>query len=92
LPVPASFFAYRNAMDDVFAIHESGHALLAVASIRMFRPMAQPDSASACKNAPMRVWDTISSAENGMSTPTCRIRSGCCARADSGHAAHRLAT
>jgi hypothetical protein len=56
-------------------------------SIRTLRPMVHPDSASVCKNAPMRVCDSASSAENGMSTPMRRIRSACCACDASGHAA-----
>ena len=48
------------------------------ASIRTFRPMVQPKSASACRNAPKRARNSASSVK---STPIRRMRSGCCARA-----------
>src|SRR5262249_47313459 len=42
-------------------------------SICTLRPMVQPDSASVCKNAPMRACNFASSDENGKSTPMRRI-------------------
>src|SRR5262249_53992068 len=59
-------------------------------SMRRLRPMVQPNSASACRNAPTRACQTESSATPGTSTPMCRTRSPCCARAASGHAAAAL--
>ena len=44
------------------------------------RPMVQPRSASACRNAPTQALPSASSATAGRSTPIRRIRSGCCAR------------
>src|SRR5262249_15342326 len=49
--------------------------------------MLQPRSASPCANAAMRAGASGSSAARFMSTPMRRIRSACCARAASGHAA-----
>src|SRR5262245_4935109 len=56
-------------------------------SIRTLRPMVHPNSCKACKNAPMRVCASVSSAAKFMSTPTRRMRPPCCARAASGQAA-----
>src|SRR6516162_7982638 len=56
-------------------------------SMRALRPSIQPDCASARANARTWVCSAGSSDANDVSTPMCRIRSGCCARAASGHAA-----
>src|SRR5215510_9324095 len=56
-------------------------------SIRRFCPMPQPNMASPCRNAPRRACHTGSSGNAGRSTPMRRMRSRCCARAASGHAA-----
>ena len=56
-------------------------------SIRALRPMLQPSSASPCRNAPMRTWNSGRSEDPGRSTPMRRGGSPCCARAASGHAA-----
>jgi hypothetical protein len=56
-------------------------------SIRTLRPSAQPNCCRLCRNAAMRACDSESSAAEAMSTPMRGIRSGCCARAASGHAA-----
>jgi len=55
-------------------------------SMRTLRPIVQPNTASACRNAPRRVCHTGSSAAAGTSTPMRRTRSPCCARAATGHA------
>src|SRR5215510_10879860 len=49
--------------------------------------MVHRNSCSPCVNAARRACPSGSSAAKCMSTPTRRIRSGCCARAASGHAA-----
>src|SRR6516164_3912704 len=51
-------------------------------SIRTLRPSLQPNCCKACWNAATRAWPYGSSAARFMSTP---MRSGCCARAASGH-------
>src|SRR5262245_3765159 len=56
-------------------------------SIRKLRPTAQPNCCRPCRNAARRAWLSGLSASPGMSTPIRRIRSPCCARAVSGHAA-----
>jgi hypothetical protein len=56
-------------------------------SIRTLRPSVQPKSASACVNAEMRSFATGSFSSSPMSTPIRRMRSGCWARAVSGHVA-----
>src|SRR5215471_5188352 len=55
--------------------------------MRTLRPTIQPNSPSACRNAPLPAWYSESSAVPGINTPTRRTRSPCCARAASGHAA-----
>src|SRR5262249_2639399 len=55
--------------------------------MRTLRPMVQPNSCIPCRNAPIRVGVSGSSAAKVISTPMRRIRSGCCARAASGHVA-----
>jgi hypothetical protein len=56
-------------------------------SIRTLRPTAQPVSWRPCRNAARRTCPSASSAAKFMSTPMCRTRSACCARAASGHVA-----
>jgi hypothetical protein len=56
-------------------------------SIRTLRPSVQPNSCSPCRNVPTRAIDSGSSAAVLMNTPMRRMRSACCARAASGHAA-----
>jgi hypothetical protein len=56
-------------------------------SIRTLRPTAHPNSCSPCRNAALRTCACGSSAGKFTSTPMRRIRSPCCARAASGHAA-----
>ena len=51
----------------------------------MFCPTVQPNCCNPCAKAVRRAWPSKSSAANGVSTPMRRIRSGCCARAASGH-------
>ena len=53
----------------------------------MLRPSTQPSWCNPCRNAPIRAMDSGSSAARFMSTPIRRIRSPCCARAATGHAA-----
>ena len=55
-------------------------------SIRILRPSVQPSFSSPSRKAAMRACPTGSSAVSGMITPTRRIRSPCCARAESGQA------
>ncbi len=45
----------------------------------------QPNCCRPCRNASARAGPCGSSAARDMSTPMRRIRSGCCARAESGH-------
>ena len=61
-------------------------------SICTLRPIVQPDSCSPCANAVTRAVDSGSAAAGFMSTPMRRIRSACCARAVSGHAAAPLSS
>src|SRR5262249_6823142 len=56
-------------------------------SMRALRPSIQPDCASACANARRPLCSAESSDAKGESTPMRRMRSVCCARADSGQAA-----
>jgi GAF domain-containing protein len=56
-------------------------------SMLRLRPTIQPNSASACRNAAIRVWNTVSSAAAGRSTPMRLMRSRCCPRTATGHAA-----
>ena len=56
-------------------------------SIRTLRPSVQPNCCSPCRNAAMRACLPDRPRPRVMSTPMRRIRSGCCARAASGHAA-----
>src|SRR5262249_59361675 len=57
------------------------------ASIRRFVPTVHPNCCRPCANAMRRACPSESSAVKGSSTPTRRMRSGCCARAASGNAA-----
>jgi hypothetical protein len=50
-------------------------------SIRTLRPSVQPNCCSPCRNAAMRACPSGSFAAVDISTPICRTRSGCCARA-----------
>jgi hypothetical protein len=65
----------------------SGDDLRRRVSIHTLRPSVHPNCCSRCRNAPTRTCASASFAASGMSTPTRRIRSPCCARALSGHAA-----
>jgi hypothetical protein len=56
-------------------------------SIRMLRPSAHPKSRSPCVKAARNRWASGSASANCTSTPTRRIRSPCCARAVTDHAA-----
>jgi hypothetical protein len=56
----------------------------------MLRPTAQPASCNPCRNAARRACPSASSEARFMSTPMRRVRSRCCARAASGHAAAAL--
>src|SRR5262245_17525770 len=56
-------------------------------SIRKLRPWVQPNCCSPCVNAAMRACPSGSFSAWAMSTPMKRIRSGCCARVRTGHAA-----
>src|SRR5262249_31524622 len=56
-------------------------------STRALRPTAQPASCRPCRNAARRACPSASSAVRFISTPMRRMRSPCCARAASGHAA-----
>src|SRR6516225_5125615 len=55
-------------------------------SIRIPRPSFQPNCCNPCRNAATRACPSRSSA-SPTSTPIRRVRSACCARAPSGHAA-----
>jgi hypothetical protein len=59
-------------------------------SIRRLRPSVQPKAASACVKAEKQVFRTGSFSSPGLSQPMRRIRSPCCARTASGHAAAPL--
>jgi len=56
-------------------------------SIRTLRPSIQPSSRRPRTNASIRACPSLSSAAKLISTPMRRIRSGCCARVVTGHAA-----
>ena len=56
-------------------------------SMRTLRPSVQPSCCSPCWKAAMRACPCALFATAPMSTPTFRMRSGCCARATSGHVA-----
>src|SRR5262245_34677997 len=71
----------------VFLRIRSASPALQRASSRRLRPSVQPTCCSCCTNATMRRCDSGSSAVRFMSTPMRRIRSGCWARALSGHGA-----
>ena len=65
----------------------SGSLVAQRTSIRTLRPTAHPASCKPCRNAARRACPSGSSAARFMTTPMRRARSGCCARAVSGHAA-----
>ena len=56
-------------------------------SMRTLRPSVQPNCCSPCTNAARRATPSGASVASALSTPMVRIRSPCCARAASGHAA-----
>jgi hypothetical protein len=82
---------------DVFLAVGNERALLAARAAAEGGPIAflainfdqrvQPNSCIPCRNAPIRACASGSSAAKVISTPMRRTRSGCCARAASGHAA-----
>src|SRR5262245_7799346 len=61
-------------------------------SIVTLRPTVQPNCCRPCKKAALRAWACGSSAGRLTSTPIRRIRSGCCARAATGHTAAPLSS
>jgi hypothetical protein len=87
---PASMTSGASAANSAACLRISS-ALVEAQRVSMLtlRPMVHPNSASACRNAPTRACHTGSSASPGRSTPMCRTRSACCARAASGHAAEQ---
>ena len=67
-------------------------ALCNFAALHLFapdsdRPSVQPNSASPCVNPESQPFASNSFSSDGMSTPRRRMRSLCCARTASGHAA-----
>src|SRR5262245_12491558 len=88
VPEPARITSGASATNSTACLRTSSALVPAQRmSICALRPSVQPNSASACSNALMRGLYSGSSAVEAKSTPTRRIRSPCCARAASGHAA-----
>jgi hypothetical protein len=88
VPEAARMTSGANAANSTACLRTCSASVVAQrVSICTFQPSVQPDSASPCRNAAMRLSYSRSPAVAATSTPMRRIRSLCCARAGSGHAA-----
>ena len=88
VPVPATRTSGASATNSAACLRSSSALVVAQrVSIRTLRSSVQPNRDMPCRNAAKRACDTGSSAADAICTPIRRIRSACCARAASGHAA-----